>query len=570
MISSKPASNAATPVEDGLVPVVPGGEQAVVGVEGDGLAALDLAPADRRVADRLGHHQRLDRAGRLRHRAGIGRGVEARVQRQQRGEALGGVACRDDGHRPLGHRCDLASGQDDVRVVGQDDDLAGIDGADRLEQLAGARVGGLAALDDRRDPEVAEDRRQAVTRDDRDDAQRRRRDGNGARVGIGRGRSGRRRLAGEGRGARLADVAGLVVEVLDADPAQRADAQPVPDDEVRSLVVDMDLERAAVAGHEHRLADRFEVVADGVDVETARAVGLEQVHRLVAEPLVRVGDQGRWLDPGPGVRALAGGARRRLADEMEERPLEQAVEPLPARIDDAGLAQDRQQARRPGDRLLGGGERGGQDGLDVVVALGGLDRGVGRLADDRQDRAFDGLGDRAVRGLGPERQGVGQVEAVEPALAAQTLGHPAEDLAGDDARVAARAHQRPEADRGGDPFGRAVGGRLGLVERGLDRGVHVRARVAVGDRIDVERVDLVDVRLEVGDGRLERSEEALAVARAARHQATSVPLSARSRCPTAAGSTRSTDGGPPPGPKRRPSMWMVRRRTSRSSALRSA
>ena len=65
----------------------------------------------------------------------------------------------------------------------------------------------------------------------------------------------------------LADVARLVVEVLDADPAQGAEAQAVADDEVRSLVVDMDLERPGVARDEHRLADRLEVVADGVDVE---------------------------------------------------------------------------------------------------------------------------------------------------------------------------------------------------------------------------------------------------------------------------------------------------------------
>ena len=182
---------------------------------------------------------------------------------------------------------------------------------------------------------------------------------------------------------------------------------PYADDQVRSLVVDVDLERPAVAGHEDRLADRLEVVADGVDVEAARAVGLEQEHRLVAEPLVGVGDQRRWLDAGPGARAHAGGARRRLADEVEERALEQAVEPLPARIDDAGLAQDRQQARRSGDRLLGGVDRRGQDGLDVVVALGGVDRGIGRLADDRQDRALDRLGDRAVGGLRARATGRG-------------------------------------------------------------------------------------------------------------------------------------------------------------------
>ena len=137
---------------------------------------------------------------------------------------------------------------------------------------------------------------------------------------------------------------------------------------------------------------------------------------------------------------------------------------------------------------------------------------VGRLADDRQDRALDRLGDRAVGRPRALRQRVGEVEAVEPALAAEALGHAPEDLAGDDARVAAGAHQRPEADRGRDPLGRLAGGRLGLVERGPDRGEHVRAGVAVGDRVDVEAVDLVDVGLEVGDGRPERLEQPGAVA----------------------------------------------------------
>ena len=165
-----------------------------------------------------------------------------------------------------------------------------------------------------------------------------------------------------------------------------------------------------------------------------------------------------------------------------------------------------------------------------------IDRRIGRFADDRQDRPLDRLGDGAVGGLRALRQGVGEVEAVEPALATEPLGHAAEDLAGDDARVAAGAHQRPEADGGGDPLGRLTGRALGLLERGLDGREHVRAGVAVRDRIDVERVDLVDVRLEVRDRRAEGAEQALAVARAADHQATSVPLSARSRGPIAPGS----------------------------------
>ena len=87
---------------------------------------------------------------------------------------------------------------------------------------------------------------------------------------------------------------------------------------------------------------------------------------------------------------------------------------------------------------------------------------------------------------------------------------------------------------------------LRLVERGLHGRVHVRAGVAVGNRVDVEAVDLVDVGLEVGDGRPERVEQAGAVAGAAGHQATSVPLAARSSVADA-GSARPAAAGRSPG-----------------------
>ena len=134
--------------------------------------------------------------------------------------------------------------------------------------------------------------------------------------------------------------------------------------------------------------------------------GLEQEHRLVAEALVGVGDQGRWLGPGrcAGRRPVRTGA---LPDEVQQRALEQPIQPLPARVDDPGLAQDREQARRPRDRLLGAVQRRAQHGLDVVVPFRGGHGGRRRLADDRQDRAFDGLGDRAHRPSARLRTGRG-------------------------------------------------------------------------------------------------------------------------------------------------------------------
>ena len=81
----------------------------------------------------------------------------------------------------------------------------------------------------------------------------------------------------------------------------------------------------------------------------------------------------------------------------------------------------------------------------------------------------------------------------------------------------------------GDALGVRVGaGPLGLVERRPDRGEHVRAGVAVGDREDVERVDLVDVGLEVRDGARNASRNPAPSQAPSGHQATSVPLSARS------------------------------------------
>ena len=149
-------------------------------------------------------------------------------------------------------------------------------------------------------------------------------------------------------------------------------------------------------------------------------------------------------------------------------------------------------------------------------------------------------------------------------LPATASAMPAEDLARDDARVAARTHEGAEADRGGDPVGRLARDRLGLVERGPDRGQHVRPGVAVRDRIDVEAVDLVDVRLEVRDRRPERIEQPVPVAGAAGHQATSVPLSASSlgRTPPS-GSAVGACGRLPPAGTCRPSTWMTMRATSR-------
>ena len=63
------------------------------------------------------------------------------------------------------HAGGLLGGEDDVAVVGQQHDLVGAERLDRLEQLRGARVHRLAAVDDGVAAELAEERLVALAGD---------------------------------------------------------------------------------------------------------------------------------------------------------------------------------------------------------------------------------------------------------------------------------------------------------------------------------------------------------------------------------------------------------------------
>jgi hypothetical protein len=80
-----------------------------------------------------------------------------------------------------------------------------------------------------------------------------------------------------------------------------------------------------------------------------------------------------------------------------------------------------------------------------------------------------------------------------PALGiAEPLGEAAQDLGGDDARVAAGAHEGAMGDRLGNVLHRGVlRERLDLLHDGPKRERHVGAGVSVRDREHVELVDLL-------------------------------------------------------------------------------
>ena len=132
---------------------------------------------------------------------------------------------------------------------------------------------------------------------------------------------------------------------------------------------------------------------------------------------------------------------------------------------------------------------------------------VGHLAEDGQHRPLGRLAHRVVGGVGGAGEGGGDQHRVDQlaGAAGQLLGGAADDLAEDHAGVAAGAHQRRPGQRL-DQLGAVDLVDLQLVEavellhHGAHRHRHVVAGVAIGDREDVEVVDLLASRLERGVG----------------------------------------------------------------------
>ena len=250
----------------------------------------------------------------------------------------------------------------------------------------------------------------------------------------------------------------------------------------------------------------------------------------------------RAVAVGRGLVLRVRDARRRVVVELGrlgaaqrgDHAGEDDGEAVAAGVDDARLAQHRQQVGAALDRLLAGLERalehlGDQRVLAARRVAPGSSRGSvhvraarwrrgGHLAHDGEDRPLGRLAHGAVGPVGGARhRGADQDRVDELAGAArELLGGAADQLGEDHAAVAAGAEQRRAGDAiddlvAADLVDRAspcVGEAVELVEHGAQRQRHVVARVAVGDREDVEVVDLVAARLELRERTLDDGAEA--------------------------------------------------------------
>ena len=203
-----------------------------------------------------------------------------------------------------------------------------------------------------------------------------------------------------------------------------------------------------------------------------------------------------------------------------------------ARVDDAGLAQHGQEVRPAPDGLLPGVERalehlgdqrvlalgarrGAEPRLGHVGELGG--DAVGHLAHDGEDRALGRLADGVVGAVGgaghrrADQHGVDELAGPRGEL----LGGAADELGEDDAascrgrRAARRGRRSRRSRRGRSRRSRpAPDEAVELVEHGAQRQRHVVARVAVGDREDVEVVDLLAAAFQLRQRTLDDGAEA--------------------------------------------------------------
>ena len=218
---------------------------------------------------------------------------------------------------------------------------------------------------------------------------------------------------------------------------------------------------------------------------------------------------------------LVGELRRLLAAQGRHHPGHDHGEPVGAGVHDARLLEHRELLRPALHRLLGGVERplhhlGDQRVLLLGRGVGAEPRGVhvrevlghavGHRAHRAQHRALGRLAHRVIGGVGRAGERGGHEHRIHQLAGArrQLLGGAAHDLREDHAAVAARAQQRG-AGHGGhqllapDHVERLAAEPVELLEHGAQGHGHVVPRVAVGDREDVQVVDLGAAALELGE-----------------------------------------------------------------------
>jgi hypothetical protein len=180
--------------------------------------------------------------------------------------------------------------------------------------------------------------------------------------------------------------------------------------------------------------------------------------------------------------------RRNASEDLDE--------PERAGVHHARLAQERQLLPRQGERLVARSDNLGESVPDrQLEAFGPLRDG----ARDGEDRPFLGLEYRCVTGVARSAERHGERPRIDLRRDCERLGRAAQELRQDHARITPRAHERRTRHLVNQLLLGRRGGASESIGDGAHRQRHVRARVPVGNGVDVQVVDSPAARLEGGE-----------------------------------------------------------------------
>ena len=192
----------------------------------------------------------------------------------------------------------------------------------------------------------------------------------------------------------------LRLYVVDLDLRQSAQRTAVGDCRVGLGRVDVHAQQCLVADDENGVAQFQHSLQRRAGVELLAA---DQELRAVAV-LAFAAIVERRCRPRPRPLGVLDSERRQrgeVAAQVAQRAFQHDVQPLPAGIDDTGLLQRRQEARRLRYGVLRGVDARGEDALEIPTQLPRALAGGGRNgAHDGENRPFDGMADGAVGAQG--------------------------------------------------------------------------------------------------------------------------------------------------------------------------
>ena len=381
------------------------------------------------VLDGLGNLAGMHLGEGFRHRLDVLGQSACRVVAEQCAEALRHAHRRNDIARDVRNVLGALACHDDVLVVRQDDDLVGIRALHRIHDVLRGRVHGLAARHHDVDAQALENRGIAGT--------------------GGNGHHAKRLVGCNAFGLELlVALDALQVHVVDMHLEDLTALEEVREHKVRRIGMHVHLEARGIAhaqlaiAHGGQEAQRiFLVEGLGIDQE------LVAVAVLAAFPVVDV------LDLDLGLAAQG----RNLGGELEthegaRESVEEDGQAEAARVDDVVLLQHGKQVGGAVHRFVRLGDDVLQGLVGLQAVLRSLVRSVGRIAQHGEDGSLDGLahrlkgdflgaGESRVERFGVQRGGI-----------AIALAETAQNLRGDNARVATSTHERALRDGPANPL----------------------------------------------------------------------------------------------------------------------